>query len=120
MGLGRLKHGLLIQFKRYVDQLTGSSGRKARGHLHDHGHFLEISVQNFTEQGPRNVGQLFRTQISDRLEHGAKTDIPTPLFHHFAAARSFEVNISVGSIRQIEVGAEPVFNPAAAEIVGNM
>ena len=26
MGLGRLKHGLLIQFKRYVDQLTGSSG----------------------------------------------------------------------------------------------
>ena len=25
MGLGRLKHGLLIQFKRYVDQLTGSS-----------------------------------------------------------------------------------------------
>lgn len=94
--------------------------RKARGHLHDHGHFLETSVQNFTEQGPRNVGQLFRTQISDRLEHGAKTDIPTPLFHHFAAARSFEVNISVGSIRQIEVGAEPVFNPAAAEIVGNM
>lgn len=26
MGLSRLKHGLLIQFKRYVDQLTGSLG----------------------------------------------------------------------------------------------
>ena len=26
MGLNRLKRGYLIQFKRYVDQLTGSSG----------------------------------------------------------------------------------------------
>ena len=26
MGLDKLKRGLLIQFKRYVDQLTGSSG----------------------------------------------------------------------------------------------
>ena len=28
MGLNRLKRGYLIQFKRYVDQLTGSSGKK--------------------------------------------------------------------------------------------
>ena len=30
MGLNRLKRGYLIQFKRYVDQLTGSSGRDFR------------------------------------------------------------------------------------------
>lgn len=29
MGLNRLKRGYLIQFKRYVDQLTGSSGDKS-------------------------------------------------------------------------------------------
>lgn len=32
MGLDRLKRGLLIQFKRYVDQLTGSSGSHL-GHI---------------------------------------------------------------------------------------
>ena len=30
MGLDRLKHGSLIQFKRDVDQLTGSSGSSCR------------------------------------------------------------------------------------------
>lgn len=31
MGLNRLKRGYLIQFKRYVDQLTGSSGGRLDG-----------------------------------------------------------------------------------------
>ena len=51
MGLGRLKHGLLIQFKRYVDQLTGSSGKKqSPGTFERLRGFLQTSLSDLMRQ----------------------------------------------------------------------
>ena len=45
------------------------------------------------------------------------TDVPAIALIHFAARSAFEVDVTVGVLREAEVGTDTVFNPEAAEVV---
>lgn len=46
----------------------------------------------------------------------ADTDVPAPVFLHFASGVLFQIDVGIGVVGQVEVGADAEFNPAAAQV----
>lgn len=55
--------------------------------------------------------------VTSELEDRTQANIPAPVFLYVATSRLFKINEGVGSIRQVEVGTDAVFNPGVAELV---
>lgn len=45
------------------------------------------------------------------------TDVPAIVLIHFAARGTFEIDVTVGVLREAEVGTDTILKPEAAEVV---
>lgn len=43
-----------------------------------------------------------------------QTNVPAPVLSDFTAGIAFQIDIGIGAIRPVEVGANAVFDPGAA------
>ena len=69
-----------------------------------------------TDRGEPSANLVYGIRLSGRSERMSHADGGAPVFVKPAAARTFDVRPEAGGGRQVEVGAEAVFNPSVLAV----